>query len=560
MIDYSNAVPTSGSGKELNSTNGKKKESPVEMAHPYHSNMLPRWKYYRDHYDGGPDYPAKYNPLSLATGYTVFQNSATKRYLWQYPQEPYNRFNHRLDRAVFVDVLAPVVDFYAATVGKQEYALIQCEDSDDLYKEFIDNCDLQGQDFLQFMLTARSHAAIYGHTFILADMPRNDGIGVTASGATEADAKALGLRPYLIEIEVPEMINWKLDKTGQPTSIMFKAPLPDTGDVSDGQAANHELDYELRYWSTTEWRTYQKLGEDWAIVESGTHGLGRVPISVLYHKRCRPWQSESLVKNSSRIACLLSNWASALDEAFENQMFAVPVLKSKDKPSDVGIGVATALHLNPEENEDFYYVTPETNTFESSWSAFFRLFSMAMRMMGMGQASMISETPDEASGRAKAWDYVEAEKVMSRMSHNEQECALELMDLVGLWTGKTFSGVIQYSESFDLTSLQEDYQNLVLAQQAQFPIEFLKEFMKQIAKKQLPSLDPDVEELVLTAIENMDALPSPQTVSNMFATSKLPPTAKPSSTAAAPPEAQYSDQGGNEMWGSQMPAQPMAIA
>ena len=35
MIDYSNAVPTPGSGKELNSTNGKKKENPVEMAHPY---------------------------------------------------------------------------------------------------------------------------------------------------------------------------------------------------------------------------------------------------------------------------------------------------------------------------------------------------------------------------------------------------------------------------------------------------------------------------------------------------------------------------------------------
>jgi hypothetical protein len=537
-IDYQNAVaPNPG---ELISN---KKKSPLDEVHSYHARMYPLWRFYADHYEGGPEYPAKWNPITLSTGTPGGQlkNQATKRYLWQYPQEPSDRYAHRMDRSIFVDAVAPVVDFYAATVGKQEYAVFEFEESDEVYKEFFGNCDLQGQDYLQFMSTARTHAATYGHSFIMCDMPRNEGEGITAAGNTEADFKAKGIRPYLIEITPPDMLNWKLDMQGRPTSMLFRVPLPEQGDVSEEVAPISNLDYELRYWNQSEWRIYRKIGDqqnaEWTLVAQGFHDLGRIPVVCLYHKRKRAWQSDSILKNSAKVACLLTNWASALDEAFENQMFAVPVLKSRETPSQVGVGVTTVMHLNPAEGEDFSYVSPQTQAFESSWSAFFRLYSMAMRMMGMGQASMISETPDNASGVAKGYDFIEAEKVMARMAHQEQEVGQELMDLIAAWTGKQFTGKIQYAEKFDLTSLQEDYQNLLLAQQANFPVEFTREFMKLIVKKQLPSLDEDVAEVILAAIENMEEMPSPQQVEAMFRDgAKNAPSAEPSVQTTEEPE------------------------
>src|SRR4051794_17521117 len=92
----------------------------LEQRHPVYSRCQPEWQFYADHYEGGPAYPAKSNPLPLMSNTTSIgrglNNGSPQKYygnthyLWQYPLEKTDKYIHRLNRAVYCNIVAPVVD------------------------------------------------------------------------------------------------------------------------------------------------------------------------------------------------------------------------------------------------------------------------------------------------------------------------------------------------------------------------------------------------------------------------------------------------------------------
>jgi len=475
---------------------------PILQTHPEFERLSPRWQFYADHYEGGIEYPAKMNPTLVATSSHSHPSpnyQGAKCYLWQYPSEPGHRYEHRLNRAWFVDVLAPVVDFYAGAVGKG----IQIERTGEGdWTAILDDVDLRGHSIEEFLQEARSNAAVYGLTFLHVDSTRAQGPVIT-----QADAVQQNVRPYLREILPTAMRNWRLDpQTGRILEAIFEGPPA----ASQSLLGDEEKPVQvLFYWSTTEWRKYEVRKSEAGLgalqVGGDAHSLGVVPIIPLFHKQCLRdgvLAGESLLKNSAKLANLLTNWASALDEAFENQMFAVPVLKSKDKPSEIGVGTSSVLHLNPEEGEEFSYVTPETAPFEVSWEAFFRLISLANIFMGV-EAPNLEGKATVQSGVSKAWDYVKADKVMTRMATNEQESAKSALQFFALWMGKAeFPGTVQYPQEFDTSSLDDDLNQLLKAQAAGLPPSARKAMKKKYIAKALPSLDEKTQHDIFEEIDN----------------------------------------------------------
>lgn len=477
----------------------------IDSRHPDYAEQHPLWLYFWDHYFGGALWPAKNNPLPLANmpapvppaqsvGGSGFEGTA--RYLWQFPMESAQKYRHRLARSVYVNIIAPVVDFYASTVGKPEN-VIYLADPD--FEEFEDDADLQGQSFLAFMQAARTSAAARGHSFILVDSTRAE-----QEIVTERDAMEAGIRPYLTEIDPEDMLNWRLDAAGRPIEILFRVKADPKGSLLDA-GQGEKTSYEYRYWNLTEWRVYEIQNDQVVMQDSGTHALGEIPIVVLYHKRVRPFRGDSLLKDSAKIAQLLSNWLSGLDEAMECQMFAVPVWKSRKPPSEAGIGTATLLHLNPDEEEDFSYVAPETAPFESGWSAFYRMIQLANKFMGIAPKSISAEgsANDPQSGVSKEWDFVETEKVLSRMAANEQEAAEQIFYFAGKWSGKEWKGSIQYATKYDLATAADDIADLISLQSAGLPATARQELMRRIIAKKMPSLPDDKVKKINSEVDGL---------------------------------------------------------
>lgn len=481
-------------------------QDPLEIRHPLYQKNCQFWSFYEDHYEGGPSYPGKLNPVALVTGpaTNLFREEGafgTRLYLWQYPLETNKTYQHRLVRALPVNIVAPVIDLYCSTVGKQENVLID----DGGLQEFMDDADMQGQSFLEFLSGCRTHAATRGHTFILVDSTK-------ASGPlnTNADVKAQRIRPYLVEILPENLLNWRLDETGQPTEILYQVEKEVQGNLLESREED-KPDKQLRYWNKAEWIVYRKDGNRHVEVDRGSNPLGRVPLIPLYHHRKHPFLGKSLIKDAAKIQQLLVNWASGFDEALEKQLFAQPVLYSNKEPSAVGVGISTCLHLNPDDKEDFKFTAPPTAPFEAGWDAFYRMVALANKHMGM-KASAIMEKENATSpqsGVARAWDFYEADKIMSAMALNEQETAKNVLDLVAEWKGGSYRGNVQYSTKYDLSTVADDISDLLSMQMAGAPPTARREVMRRICAKKLPSLPQDVQKQIDAELKAFGIQPEP---------------------------------------------------
>lgn len=518
----------------------------VNQRHPIHEAWRHIWQYYREMYQGGVLWASRQNPLqqqptnplSVASESGAdFMPPGTPAqpggiagggtlYLWRYPLERPAKFQHRLSRAFYVNILAPVVDFYAAVISKTDN--ITWDSGGEAFDKFWSDADLQKQSYLQFMTQCRTNAEAVGHTFIVCDSTR-----ATGALITQRDVAEQGIRPYLTEVWPENMINWRLDKTGCPLEILYKVE----GEVEGGIATVGPQAPGVRYyyWTRDSWQVYSVKdnfsgGKELVLEDTGTHGLGCVPVAVLYHKRAQAFLGEPLIKDSAKIGHVLSNWASALDESFEAQMFAFPVLYSKKSPTDVGVGVSVVLHLNPEDDEKFEYVVPETGPFEESWVAFYRLVELANKHMGIAPTAVGSGKVDAKSGVSKAWDFFESEKILSRMAGNEQDVADEIFTLAGKWMGTEFTGSLSYKTKFDLTTAQDDINDLISLQSAGMPLTARKEMMRQVITKKLPNLPEALVHAInkeIDAIEpSPDPLAAPPAPGGGAAPGALPVTAK----------------------------------
>jgi hypothetical protein len=473
-----------------------------DQRHPLHSKYSPYWKYFRDHYEGGPDYPQKPDPLPLGGGSSVAGSTATAkelygggRYLWRHPLESSDKFAHRLNQAAYIPIVGPVVDFYSATVGKAEQITI---DQPGEFEPILDNLDLQGSSYLQVMDQARRNAAVAGHTFLLVDSTQ-----ATGPILTQADAQREGIRPYVVEILPEDMLNWRLAVDGQPLEVFYRVRREYAGSVLETADKAPADEWEYRWWDRVSWRTYRLVGEELLLQAEGTHALRVIPVVVLYHRRKHAWCGESLLKDSARLAQKCCNWVSWIDESFEGQMFALPVLTSRKTPGEVGVGVTTILHLDAAENEKFEYATPPTGPFEASWDAFYRMVALINNSMGLKPVP-IDSAPAAESGVSKAWDFFSGvEKIATRMAMNEQEAAKSLMMLIGMWMGREFTGSIQYSTRYDLSSLTDDIANLIALQSAGAPLALRREGMRRISHKAYPSLAEAVRKEIETEIDAM---------------------------------------------------------
>lgn len=469
--------------------------------HPLYSQYAGMWAFFHDHYEGGPDYAAKPNPLFQTAAMGDIRRGGSGRYVSQHGLEDTRDYLARLNRAACVNICQPAVDLLAGTVGSPDSVVLDVQPD---YREVVDDCDLMGSSFLQFMMSCRTHAAVFGHTFILCDSTR-----AQSEIRTEADAIQQGIRPYFREIVPADMLSWRLDSNGKPIEILFRVLLEAPGSILDGE--EKEQQYEYRFWNREQWIVYREQGKDVVIADQGPNPLGEVPVAVLYHKRIRPFMGQSLLKESAKFSQILSNWLSDLDNTMEMQSFAQAWLRSESKPSEVGLGSDRVLHLAPERKsadtttgqEEFGYASPDPAPLQVMWDSFFRVLDMANSSMSLKPEATTDKANPE-SGISRAWRWHATEKKLVQMALNEQETARYLFYYAGRWKGQdTFTGSIIYGTDYDLTSLSDDIESMLALQAAGLPPTAQAELKKRAIRKALPNIDPRVQAVIDRELASM---------------------------------------------------------
>jgi hypothetical protein len=207
----------------------------------------------------------------LAASYDGARALANGGYISQYERESEDNYNRRVDELYGFGYTKSIVDLLTFYLFSRESRrdMGPIEEGDNAWKEFLEDCDLDGTSFDVYLLDRARQASIYGHVGILVDRSGQQ------FENREQEIHA-GVYPYLATYLPPSILDWEYrrDANGRPHLEYLKLK---------------DDDGFYRLW----WRgSWEKWGEtkkangsgqtEAELIESGTYPLADIPFVWLY--------------------------------------------------------------------------------------------------------------------------------------------------------------------------------------------------------------------------------------------------------------------------------------
>ena len=427
----------------------------LESKHPDFEKQEEKYELWRDLYEGGDNIEKQAQSALVSIDTTDTKRVNT--YLPQHAYESDAQYEIRKDRATYRNFAKPVTGVFLSAVWRKAPKRDPFPES---LKVFLDDVDMQGKGADEFFKEQDKQAAARGVRFILVDSTKKP---EGAEVKTEADTKALGLRPYFVYVDALSLIDWgfKRNETTGAYELDYIVIL-ETKDEAQGAFRQHNRVKRYRLWNRTGWELWENVESTVdkkqitkpGLIEKGLHSLGVVPIVPIYFgvKTEMVGQScfaevDSLMK---RIFCRDSELDKSLFDA------AVPLLVTIGLTSDDidSFVRASSNGLNiPEPEGDAKYVEPTGVAFGATRQAILdderSIREIVLRIMRPD--SKMAE-----SAEAKRLDRQQLDNQLSNFATNCQNAEKQCWELALKWLGASGDIEIQYNQDFDIEAMSAD--------------------------------------------------------------------------------------------------------
>lgn len=360
--------------------------SHIEQEHPEYASRAHMWRRYRDLYEGGD---------------RIKQHA--QEYLTHRHKEPVEVYRQRLGQFYYENYLGSIVDWYMATLVREE-PVIEFHGSDDkaraFFSRFTDNCDLRGTNLAQFYKQVMTDALICGKAYVIADFPK-----VLAPALTRAEEDASGRsNAFLTSCPAEEVINWSLDDRGEFEWVVIRTSCHRQDNVKSLGWKKHE---RWVYYDRAKFEIYERANasDKIELVEQGPHGfsgIGKVPIFEI-HVSDGLW----LTNKVALLQLEHLNKSNALGWALTMGLFASPVVYS-EKDFAQTLGESYWIQLGP--NDRFGWTEPEGRVFQIAAENLDRLKNEIYRVSYLMQQAGNSSA--QHSGVSKQWDFSITQEIL----------------------------------------------------------------------------------------------------------------------------------------------------
>lgn len=408
-----------------------------------------------------PDYDAQELELlsDLYTGGRAFR-AHISRYLPRNWMEPDDVYRERCQRASYENHCAPLVDQW---VGELCAAPVSVADvrgglSED-QQRWVSDVDLRGTDLEAFWRERVTAALVSGTSYTLVDAP-------TVGGADRAQARELGLRPYLVPLSALQVLDWDEDAQGRLARVLWHGVKTERATVYGERRQIHTW----TWYDRAEWRRFEAeqapdkpLDATEAVeVAGGVNIWGEIPVVRLSLP-----PGLRIVRLLAEPALSLFNTQNALDWSLFKSAFATLVLQTLESPERLRLGAGGWLKLEP--GDKYGYLEPSGQSFEAMDAAIQRkqegLYRTA-RQMVLGSSN--DSTRARASGAAKAQDRKPTEVVLGLLGSLVREAVQSSLN----WQARfeqTEPLMVKGYESFGETSLVTVIEEALALQGLQVP-------------------------------------------------------------------------------------------
>ena len=413
-------------------------------------------------------------------------------YLLQHAFESQENFNRRKKIAYFYNYCAPVVDIFVAhlfaTPPTRDFGGLE---KDELFKSFLEDADLTGNTFSQFMREVGRFASVYGHVYVVVDKP-------AVNTVTKQDQIEDDIRPYFSIITPENVFDWKMTR------------LPNGRVVLDSIKIRESIKPDrYRIWNREGWELWEvsKKGGTTQMVDSGKHGLGEVPGRVVYNKNSGiDGIGLSDIQDIADVNKNIYYLCSDAKEIIENTAFPMLAMPEEDTSGaddegEQAIGPRNILTFDKEKGQPYWLEPPHSSLAEiREWiqQDITEIFRIA-KMSGM-------KTTDESvqpwSGVALTVQNQQLMAALHEKADNMQQAEIALLELWAKWEKKKFEGKIEYPTNFAVQDMNNEFNNAVTALGVSIDsMVYNKEIQKKIVKTTLPKLDQDTKEKIFNEID-----------------------------------------------------------
>lgn len=354
----------------------------------------------------------------VAGGTPSMRNAGTT-YLPQEPAETDAAYKRRKERSVLFNAYLRTRGALTGMVFKKDPTI--AEDVPEIIRQHLENVDMAGTHFDVFAKEIFENA-FEGHAFVFVDMQK-----ALPSGATLADEKAVGLRPYWVKYRVDQAVNWRTARINGEQKIV-QITFCETSSEPSGKYGEAEV---TRYrvlmlvdgvvtWELWRHDKGQSKEEDQFIIEdSGTiKGFSEIPVSVVYGRKKGLCYSEPPLLDLAYLN--IRHWQNYSDYSNILHVAQVPILHRKGATTEqqaVEIGVGSTVDT-PTEG-DLKWVEIQGNGITASQK---ELADLEQRMAVMGLSILADKNTVETTATQSRQDYQERQSDLATMARSLKDC------------------------------------------------------------------------------------------------------------------------------------------
>lgn len=454
----------------------------IDREHPEYIARKRVWKKYRDLYVGGEQ----------------FRNCA-QEYLIRRQREPGDVYLERLSRVFYENYIGSIVDWFAATLFRQE-PVLTFEGKNDVGKQFfsalVDDADRKGTSLAGFFRRHYIESLVAGTSYVLVDFPR-----LAGRVETRGEEDAIGAsRAYLVEYSPEDLINWSLDDRGNFDWVVLR-----TKSVRKDKVEDPDWREETRwaYYDKQSFRIYveTRAGSGAGarvLTDEGTHGLaklGQVPLFGL-----RIPEGLWMLNRSASLQLEHFNKANALSWAMTMGLFAMPVIYSERDWSQL-IGESYYIQMGPQDR--FGWAEPEGKVYQIAQDNLTWLQGEIYRVCYLAQAGgSLNGGGARQSGLSKQLDFTITQEVLRAYGDAVKEQIRRVLNAIEAAREDGLSISVTGMDEFDIADLGtelEDAKSLLALGVASPTLK--KEMFKKLALKFLCDARQDVKDQVAAEIE-----------------------------------------------------------
>ena len=280
-------------------------------------------------------------------GGTAAMRKAGEAYLPRFDAESAEAYAKKLQRSTLFEAFPRAVEQMTGKVFAQPVELI---DAPEQMNEWAQNIDMQGRDLSTFALEVFRDAFVSGVSYIMVEAPRRD------AETTRQQAAEMGLRPYLVHLQVEEILGWKTALFGNHlalSQLRIMENLTEQDPSDEFSTVEVEQVRVLdRLPNSVQVRLYRKgKKEEWVLVDEYLTEAPEITVIPYYAKRTgfftgKPplegmvdvnishWQLQSGIRNNSHYSLIPVMLLTGFDDETEMVLSSSMAMTSRNAEAD----------------------------------------------------------------------------------------------------------------------------------------------------------------------------------------------------------------------------------